>query len=241
MENFPMSVSEFQQITSQILFEDNHLIILNKKASQIVQGDKTGDTPLCDLVKAYLKKKYGKPGDVFLGIPHRLDRPVSGVVVFTKTSKALSRVNKMIHDREFYKTYWAISKNRPPKEEDTLIHYLRKNEKLNKSFAFEKPEKDTLKAELSYRYLSSSDKYNLIEVELHTGRHHQIRVQLAEIGCIIKGDLKYGAERSNPDGSISLHARKLKFKHPVKDDLLEITAPVPKDDLWLFFEKENQS
>ncbi|MDN5297043.1 MAG: rRNA synthase [Bacteroidota bacterium] len=215
-----------------VLYEDNHLIIVNKAPSEIVQGDKTGDKPLSELIKEYLKEKYHKPGNVFCGVTHRLDRPTSGVVVFAKTSKALSRLNEMFRNGEVDKTYWAIVKNRPPKDEDTLIHYLIKNEKTNKSTAYDSEKPNTKKAILHYKLKAVSQKYFLLEVDLETGRHHQIRCQLAKIGCSIKGDLKYGAERSNPDGSISLHARTISFVHPVSKQQIHVVAPVPNDTLW---------
>jgi 23S rRNA pseudouridine1911/1915/1917 synthase len=215
-----------------VLYEDNHLIIVNKAPSEIVQGDKTGDKPLSELIKEYLKEKYHKPGNVFCGVTHRLDRPTSGVVVFAKTSKALSRLNEMFRNGEVDKTYWAIVKNRPPKDEDTLIHYLIKNEKTNKSTAYDSEKPNTKKAILHYKLIAVSQKYFLLEVDLETGRHHQIRCQLAKIGCSIKGDLKYGAERSNPDGSISLHAHTISFVHPVSKQQIHIVAPVPDDTLW---------
>ncbi|MDI3505083.1 MAG: rRNA synthase [Bacteroidota bacterium] len=215
-----------------VLYEDNHLIIVNKAPSEIVQGDKTGDKPLSESIKEYLKEKYHKPGNVFCGVTHRLDRPTSGVVVFAKTSKALSRLNEMFRNGEVDKTYWAIVKNRPPKDEDTLIHYLIKNEKTNKSTAYDSEKPNTKKAILHYKLIAASQKYFLLEVDLETGRHHQIRCQLAKIGCPIKGDLKYGAERSNPDGSISLHARTISFVHPVSKQQIHVLAPVPNDTLW---------
>ena len=215
-----------------VLYEDNHLIIVNKAPSEIVQGDKTGDKPLSESIKEYLKEKYHKPGNVFCGVTHRLDRPTSGVVVFAKTSKALSRLNEMFRNGEVDKTYWAVVKNRPPKEEDTLIHYLIKNEKTNKSTAYDTEKPNTKKAILHYKLRAASQKYFLLEVDLETGRHHQIRCQLAKIGCPIKGDLKYGAERSNPDGSISLHARTISFVHPVSKQQIHVVAPVPNDTLW---------
>ena len=215
-----------------VLYEDNHLIIVNKAPSEIVQGDKTGDKPLSESIKEYLKEKYHKPGNIFCGVTHRLDRPTSGVVVFAKTSKALSRLNEMFRNGEVDKTYWAIVKNRPPKDEDTLIHYLIKNEKTNKSTAYDSEKPNTKKAILHYKLRAASQKYFLLEVDLETGRHHQIRCQLAKIGCPIKGDLKYGAERSNPDGSISLHARTISFVHPVSKQQIHVVAPVPNDTLW---------
>ncbi|MFV0469211.1 MAG: RluA family pseudouridine synthase [Dysgonomonas sp.] len=220
----------------QVLYEDNHIIIVNKTCSEIVQGDKTGDKPLSETVKEWLKEKYNKPGNVFCGVTHRLDRPVSGIVIFAKTSKALPRLNEMFKNKDIKKTYWAIVKNTPEKEEETLIHYLVRNEKQNKSYAYDLEKPQSKQAILHYKMIARSDKYNLLEVDLETGRHHQIRCQLAKIGCVIKGDLKYGAERSNPDGGISLHARKVSFIHPVSEKLIEVTAPVPDDKLWKAFE-----
>jgi 23S rRNA pseudouridine1911/1915/1917 synthase len=220
-----------------VLLEDNHLIVINKKASQIVQGDKTGDVPLSEHLKNYLKVKYNKPGKVFLGVVHRLDRPVSGVVVFARTDKALSRMNEIFRSRDVQKVYWAIVEHRPAQNEGKLINWLNKNEKQNKSYVVKEGSAGALRAELDYKLLASSDKYHLLEVQLHTGRHHQIRCQLAHMGCIIKGDLKYGAKRSNPDASISLHARGISFTHPVKGELVEIVAPVPDDNLWQYFQQ----
>lgn len=218
-----------------ILYEDNHIIAVNKKISDIVQGDKTGDEPLSEKVKSYIKKKYEKPGAVFLGVTHRLDRPVSGALLFARTSKALSRLNKMFSDNEIKKTYWAIVKEKPPKESDTIKHYIERNQKKNKSFAYDTETKNSKLASLSYKLIASADNYYLLEVDLHTGRHHQIRCQLAKIGCPIKGDLKYGFPRSNPDGGISLHARKIEFTHPVKKEKIYIIANPPKDSLWDYF------
>lgn len=225
----------------EVLYEDNHIIIVNKAPSEIVQGDKTGDKPLSETVKEYLKEKYQKPGNVFCGVTHRLDRPTSGVVVFAKTSKALSRLNDMFRHGEVNKTYWAIVKNCPRNTEDTLTHYLEKNEKNNKSTAFDKEKPNAKRAVLHYKLIAKSDNYYLLEVDLETGRHHQIRCQLAKIGSPIKGDLKYGAERSNPDGSISLHARTISFIHPVSKEKVEITAPTPSDSLWKSFENQYNS
>ena len=219
----------------EILHEDNHIIVINKAAGEIVQGDKTGDKSLCDKMKAFLKEKYAKPGNVFVGLPHRLDRPVSGVVIFAKTSKALERLNEMFRVGSVKKTYWAITKERPAQPEAELECWILRNEKMNKSFAYTKEVKGAKKAQLHYRHIAASQNYNLIEVELKTGRHHQIRCQLASIGCPIKGDLKYGAKRSNPDGSISLHARYVEFIHPVSKELIQITAPLPADKLWQSF------
>lgn len=220
-----------------VLYEDNHIIVVNKAPSEIVQGDKTGDKPLSETVKEYLKEKYNKPGNVFCGVTHRLDRPTSGVVVFARTSKALSRLNDMFREGKVDKTYWAVVKNRPPREEDTLIHYLIKNEQNNKSTAYDSEKPHTKKAVLHYRLVGASENYFLLEIALETGRHHQIRCQLAKIGCPIKGDLKYGAERSNPDGSISLHARTIAFIHPVSKEQIRVTAPVPDEKLWAAFEE----
>ena len=218
-----------------ILFEDNHIIAINKTGSDIVQVDKTGDEPLDEKVKQYLKVKYKKPGDVFLGVVHRLDRPVSGVVLFARNSKSLERLNQMFQTREIEKTYWAIVKNKPEKTEDTLIHYILRNTKKNKSYAHKTEVKDSKKAVLSYKLISESDNFFLLEIALETRRHHQIRCQLEAIGCSIKGDLKYGYSRSNPDGGISLHARSISFIHPVSKEKICITAPPPKETLWNYF------
>ena len=214
-----------------VVYEDNHIIVVNKTASEIVQGDKTGDTPLSETVKQYLKEKYNKPGNVFLGVTHRLDRPVSGLVVFAKTSKALSRLNDMYRNGEVKKTYWAIVRNRPQELEGELTNWLVRNEKQNKSYAYDKEVKDSKKAVLCYKTIGHSQNYLLLEVDLKTGRHHQIRCQLAKMGCPIKGDLKYGSPRSNPDGSICLHARRIAFVHPVSKESIEIEAPVPSGNL----------
>lgn len=223
----------------KVLFEDNHIIVINKESGEIVQGDKTGDAPLSDIVKAYLKEKYNKPGNVFLGVVHRLDRPVSGVVLFAKTSKALPRLNKLFAEHEkVKKTYWAIVANKPPQVSGTLTHWLTRNEKTNTAKAYDREVPHSKKAVLDYQLIDASERYFLLEIQLHTGRHHQIRCQLAKIGCPIKGDLKYGAPRSNPDGSISLHARKLELEHPVTHELLSITAPVPQNALWRAFRKD---
>ena len=219
-----------------VVYEDNHLIIVNKTASEIVQGDKTGDTPLSETVKQYIKEKYAKPGNVFLGVVHRLDRPVSGLVVFAKTSKALARLNEMFRNSEVKKTYWAIVKQRPPQDEGELVNYLVRNEKQNKSYAYDKEVKNSKKAVLHYRLIGHSQNYFLLEVDLKTGRHHQIRCQLEKMGCPIKGDLKYGFARSNPDGSICLHAHRVKFVHPVSKELIDVTAPLPSGNLWNGFE-----
>lgn len=220
-----------------VLYEDNHIIIVNKTSSEIVQGDKTGDKPLSEIVKEYLKEKYNKPGNVFCGVTHRLDRPTSGIVVFAKTSKALSRLNEMFKDKDVSKTYWAIVKNPPKQKTGTLKHYLVRNEKQNKSYAYDSEKPNSKLAILHYKIIAQSDKYYLLEIDLETGRHHQIRCQLAKIGCPIKGDLKYGADRSNPDGSISLHARKISLIHPVSKMPIEIEAPTPSDNLWNALEK----
>ena len=215
-----------------VVYEDNHIIIVNKTASEIVQGDKTGDVPLSETVKQYLKEKYHKPGNVFIGVTHRLDRPVSGLVVFAKTSKALSRLNEMFKNSEVKKTYWAIVKQMPAETEGELVNYLVRNEKQNKSYAYDTEKPGSKKAILHYRLIARSDNYSLLEVDLKTGRHHQIRCQLAKMGCPIKGDLKYGFPRSNPDGSICLHARRVRFVHPVSKELIDVVAPVPSDNLW---------
>ena len=219
-----------------VIYEDNHIIVVNKSSSEIVQGDKTGDTPLSETVKQYLKEKYKKPGNVFLGVVHRLDRPVSGIVLFARTSKALPRLNEMFKNSEVKKTYWAIVKNCPKETEGELVHYLVRNEKQNKSYAYDKEVKDSKKAILDYKLIGHSQNYYLLEVHLHTGRHHQIRCQLAIMGCPIKGDLKYDSPRSNPDGSICLHSRKVSFVHPVSKELIELEAPVPEGNLWNGFE-----
>jgi 23S rRNA pseudouridine1911/1915/1917 synthase len=220
----------------QIVYEDNHIIIINKLPSEIVQGDKTGDMPLSEKLKNYIKERDSKPGNVFMGVIHRIDRPVSGLVIFAKTSKALSRFNELIRVKGLNKTYWAVVKNKPAKPEDHLIHYLLKNEKANKSKAFEKEVKDSLKSELIYKFLRSSDTYHLLEIKLLTGRHHQIRCQLSTIGSPIKGDLKYGFDRSNKDGSIHLHAYNLNFIHPIKLEEVNVkAAPLMNDPVWNYF------
>ena len=221
-----------------VLYEDNHIIAVNKTCNEIVQGDKTGDTPLSEMVKAYIKVKYNKPGEVFLGVPHRLDRPTSGVVLFARTSKALTRLNDMFKEKSFSpkddlrKTYWAIVQGAPKQPEGRLENWLVRNEQLNKSFIAKPGAKDAKLAVLTYKTLVRGEHYTLLEINLQTGRHHQIRCQLAAIGCPVKGDLKYGAKRSNPDGGISLHARKIEFIHPVSKQPICITAPVPEDSLW---------
>lgn len=232
-----MSMGNFTKVLSNpknldVLFEDNHLIIVNKRPGDIVQGDKTGDIPLSEVVKEYLKIKYKKPGNVYLGVVHRLDRPTSGLVVFAKTSKALPRLNKLFSDKKAQKTYWAIVKNAPQKPHDTLTHWLKRNPKQNKSYAHVKEVPESKKAILDYKVVKKLDSFYLVEIDLKTGRHHQIRSQLSFIGSPIKGDLKYGFPRSNKDGSIHLHARKLTFNHPVKKEPLSITAPLPNDSVW---------
>ncbi|MDD6110890.1 MAG: RluA family pseudouridine synthase [Prevotellaceae bacterium] len=215
-----------------VIYEDNHIIVVNKESGEIVQGDKTGDTPLSDCVKDYLKWKYQKPGNVFLGVVHRLDRPVSGLVVFAKTSKALSRLNEMFRKGEVHKTYWAIVKNAPKEPSGRLTHWICRNEKQNKSYAYNSEVSGSKKAVLDYRLLASGDNYHILEIRLLTGRHHQIRCQLSAMGSPIRGDLKYGAQRSNPDGSISLLSRHVEFVHPVSKELVSLDAPLPKDNLW---------
>ncbi|MFL9835903.1 RluA family pseudouridine synthase [Flavobacterium sp. ST-75] len=215
-----------------VLYEDNHIIVINKRVGDIVQGDKTGDKPLSDVVKEYLKEKYNKPGNVYLGVVHRLDRPTTGIVLFARTSKALPRLNDLFKNRETKKTYWAVVKNKPENETDTLVHYLKRNEKSNTSRAHTKEVPNSKKASLDYTIIKALNNYYVLEVNLHTGRHHQIRSQLSAIGSPIKGDLKYGFDRSNPDGGIHLHARKLEFVHPVTKEHLIITAPVPSDTIW---------
>lgn len=227
-----MSKTLSNKYNLQVLYEDNHIIIVNKRVGDIVQGDKTGDTPLSDVVKAYIKDKYNKPGAVYLGVVHRLDRPTTGIVVFARTSKALSRLNQMFADKKVEKTYWALVKNEPPKERDTLVHWLKRNPKNNKSSAFITEISGSKKAILHYKLLKKLDNYYLMEINLETGRHHQIRVQLASMGCPIKGDLKYGFDRSNKDGGIHLHARKIKFVHPVSKEQINIIAPLPQDAIW---------
>jgi len=221
----------------EVIYEDNHIIVVNKTVNEIVQGDKTGDEPLVDKVKKYIKEKYNKPGEVFLGVVHRLDRPTSGIVIFARTSKALSRLNEMFRNGDVHKTYWAITANCPKEDSGILENYLKKNEKLNKSFIAKPQDKEAKKAVLKYQIISKSDRYYLFEINLLTGRHHQIRCQLSSIGCPVKGDLKYGYPRSNPDGGLSLHARKVEFVHPVSKKEISIVADVPKNDkLWEFFQ-----
>ena len=222
-------------ISTRILYEDNHLIAVNKQPSEIVQGDRTGDTTMPDTIKTYLKEKYNKPGNVFCGVIHRLDRPTSGVILFARTSKGLERMNKQFRDKLTSKTYWAILENKPAQMEGKLINFLKKNEKQNKSYVVSKDTKGAKEAILNYRILSSSERYHLVQVELETGRHHQIRTQLSDIGCCIKGDLKYGAKRSNQDGSICLHSRVLGFNHPVTKEPISLTAPLPENKFWSLF------
>jgi 23S rRNA pseudouridine1911/1915/1917 synthase len=216
----------------QVLYEDNHLIIVNKRAGDIVQGDKTQDKPLSEVVKEYIKEQYNKPGNVFLGVVHRLDRPTSGVIIFARTSKALERLNRMLREKKIQKTYWAVVKQTPQKEKGTLINFLKKNPKNNKSTVFQKEVQGSKQAILHYSVRKKLDNYTLLEIDLETGRHHQIRAQLSSIGSPIKGDLKYGAHRSNKDGSIHLHARTIQFTHPVSKENIEISAPVPDDAIW---------
>lgn len=216
----------------QVLHEDNHIIVVNKRVGDIVQGDKTGDKPLSEVVKEYIKVKYKKPGEVFLGVVHRLDRPTTGIVVFARTSKALTRMNELFSNRETQKTYWAIVKNKPLNSEDKLVHYLKRNEKNNTSKAHLKEVPESKIASLDYKIIATLQNYFALEINLHTGRHHQIRAQLSAIGSPIKGDLKYGFDRSNPDGGIHLHARKLVFVHPVSKENIEIIAPTPNNVIW---------
>ena len=220
-----------------VLFEDNHLVIVNKRAGDNVQGDKSGDLPLVEKVRNYIRVKFEKPGNVFCGLIHRLDRPVSGIIAFARTSKGLERMNKLFAEKHPEKIYWAIVEKEKKKKSAYLIHHLDRNEKQNKTYVHDAPKKTTKEARLTYTELMQSDQYTLLEVSLETGRHHQIRAQLAAIGCIIKGDLKYGAKRSNPDGSICLHARKLSFPHPTKEEQVTVVAPVPADKLWQWFEQ----
>jgi 23S rRNA pseudouridine1911/1915/1917 synthase len=219
----------------EILYEDNHLIAVNKQVADIVQKDKTGDVALEDAVKDYIKQKYQKPGEVFLGVTHRIDRPVSGVVLFARTSKALERLNAMFQEKKLEKVYWAIVKEKPPQNEATLIHYIKRDQEKNKSYAYDKEVAGSKRAVTKYKLTGASDNFFLLEVTIETGRHHQIRCQLAKIGCPIRGDLKYGFPRSNPDGGISLHAKSIRFMHPVKNEEVYIEAPLPDDKLWNFF------
>ena len=216
----------------EVLHEDNHLIIVNKKVGDIVQGDKTGDIPLSEIVKDFIKRKYNKPGNVFLGVVHRLDRPTSGIIIFARTSKALERLNKMLREKQIKKTYWAVVKNKPRKDADTLINFLKKNPKNNKSTVFNKETEGSKKAILHYKTIKELDNYYLLEIDLETGRHHQIRAQLSAIKSPIKGDLKYGFKRSNKDGGIHLHAKKIEFMHPVSKELISLEAPLPSDSIW---------
>ncbi|MFT6244571.1 MAG: 23S rRNA pseudouridine1911/1915/1917 synthase [Crocinitomicaceae bacterium] len=220
-----------------VLHLDNHTIVVNKRASDIVQGDKTGDTPLSEHVKEYIREEFNKPGNVFCGVVHRLDRPTSGALVFARTSKGLSRLNEQFRNHETRKVYWAVVEKMPTNKSGQLVDFLKKNEKQNKSYASETETNGSKKAILNYKWVASSDKYHLLEIELETGRHHQIRCQLANIGCIIKGDVKYGARRSNKDASIHLHARILEFSHPTSKERVKVLAPVPREPLWQFFEK----
>ncbi len=231
-ESEKVKLSITYSLLMNILYEDNHLIIVNKANSEIVQGDKTGDPTLIDAVKEYVKKKYKKPGEVYIGLVHRLDRPTSGIVVLTRTSKALARMNELFKQKEVDKTYWAVVDKIPEKENDTLTHHLVRNEKQNKSYASDLPKKNTKEAKLKYQLRGKGDRYFLLEIKLLTGRHHQIRAQLAQIGCHIKGDLKYGAARSNKGGGIHLHARSIEFIHPVQKTRIRVVAPPPKDNLW---------
>ena len=228
-------MDSMMEIADRVLYEDNHLIAVNKLPGELVQGDETGDRTLADDVKTYLKEKYSKPGNVFLGIPHRLDRPTSGIVVYCRTDKALSRMTALFRTSDVKKTYWAIVDRAPERREGELVHYITRNAAQNKSIASSKERPGSKIARLSYRLIASSENYHLLEIDLHTGRHHQIRAQLAAIGIHIKGDLKYGAARSNPDGGICLHARRVSFMHPVKKETVEIIAPPPGDTLWTYF------
>jgi 23S rRNA pseudouridine1911/1915/1917 synthase len=225
-------------IADRILYEDNHVIVVNKMPSELTQGDKTGDATLPDLIKTYLKEKYQKPGNVFLGVVHRLDRPTSGALVFARTSKALERLNAQFRDKETNKVYWAIVSQKPNKDKGELIHYLKKNESQNKSYVVAEGTLGSKKAILYFQHIGSSERYHLLEIKLETGRHHQIRCQLAHMGCVIKGDLKYGDKRSNPDGSICLHARTLSFAHPTTKERIAVTAPLPKLGIWNAFDKD---
>jgi 23S rRNA pseudouridine1911/1915/1917 synthase len=237
LNNEKPPTSNFQPLVD-VLHEDNHIIIVNKKPGEIVQGDKTGDEPLSERVKKYIKEKYQKPGEVFLGTVHRIDRPVSGIVIFARTSKALERLNEMFRSKQLKKTYWAVVKNKPSKPSDHFTVYLKKIEAKNKSFVQQSPANGALASELEYELLASSDKYFLLKINPVTGRHHQIRAMLSHIGCPIKGDLKYGFDRSNPDGSIHLHAREVAFVHPVSKENINIICPPPNEPLWNFFKQE---
>lgn len=224
-----------------VIYEDNHIIVIRKNASDIVQGDKTGDEPLNERLKKHIKEKYNKPGNVFVGTVHRIDRPVSGVLVFAKTSKALSRLNKKFQEKTIQKTYWAVVEKKPEQKEGTLVDYLKKNPKVNKSFVTDSSDKNAKKSILDYKLVGQSDRYFFLEIKPKTGRHHQIRVQLSNMGCIIKGDLKYGAKRSNKDASIHLHARSIQFEHPVQKEMMSFTAPVPDEPVWQLFQKMMQN
>lgn len=246
MKNIPVSLKEVatnivpNPNMPEILYEDNHLIAVNKNSGDIVQGDKTGDQPMSEALKEYIKSKYNKPGAVFLGVVHRIDRPVSGVVIFARTSKSLARMNEFFREKKVHKTYWAVVKNRPTEERGTLIHYLKKDEAKNKSKAYEYEVPGSSRSWLDYKIIGKSDNYYLLEITPHTGRHHQIRVQLAAMGCPIKGDVKYGFDRTNSDGSIHLHARHIRFTHPVKKEEIHITAPVPNEVIWNYFEEQDE-
>jgi 23S rRNA pseudouridine1911/1915/1917 synthase len=230
-------LKEIIPLENRVLYEDNHLIVVNKMPSEIIQGDKTGDEPLADTVRRYIKKKYDKPGDVFLGIVHRIDRPVSGAVIFARTTKAVKRMNELVKARQIKKTYWAVVKNKPPRKIDTLTGFLRKNEQKNKSFVYNQEVPGSKEAVLTYRLIGKSKEYYLLQVDLKTGRHHQIRTQLSHIGCPVKGDIKYGFPRTNPNASIHLHAREIGFIHPVRKELLTVIADPPDDPLWNHFLK----
>lgn len=232
---------EHQTVPVDVLYEDNHIIIINKKPSEIVQGDKTGDKPLVEITKEYIKRKYKKPGRVFLGVVHRIDRPVSGVVIFARTSKALTRLNAMLRRHEIKKKYWAVVKNKPQEDQNKLTHYLVKNPKQNKSYVVDRDTQGALLAELTYRIIGKSQAFYLLEVEIHTGRHHQIRAQLSYTGCPIKGDIKYKYPRTNPDASIHLHARSVEFIHPVNQEKIHIAAPSPADPIWDYFESKQKN
>jgi 23S rRNA pseudouridine1911/1915/1917 synthase len=244
LNNLKPGTSNLEPVIN-VLYEDNHIAIINKKPGEIVQGDKTGDEPLSEKVKKYIKEKYKKPGEVFLGTVHRIDRPVSGIVIFARTSKALERLNEMLREKKLKKTYWAVVKNKPPKSADHLSGYLKKNESKNKSFVYNNPAQGALFSELEYELAAESEKYFLLKINPITGRHHQIRAMLAHIGSPIKGDLKYGSERSNKDGSIHLHAREVEFIHPVSKENIHIICSPPDEPLWNFFtdqvEKRNFS
>jgi 23S rRNA pseudouridine1911/1915/1917 synthase len=237
MNEADRTIEQSNNRTIEVLHLDNHTIVVNKRASDIVQGDKTGDTPLSEHVKEYIREEFNKPGNVFCGVVHRLDRPTSGALVFARTSKGLSRLNEQFRNHETRKVYWAVVEKMPTNKSGQLVDFLKKNEKQNKSYASETETNGSKKAILNYKWVASSDKYHLLEIELETGRHHQIRCQLANIGCIIKGDVKYGARRSNKDASIHLHARILEFSHPTSKERVKVLAPVPREPLWQFFEK----